>query len=139
MTKQHWVLNHLGTPWSLPDNDCWGLVRKVYQQELNISLPPIAVDDRDLRKIISAMEAHPEHERWERISFDDLQDKDVFVLGRGSRITHIGLYADVDGGGVAHSIEPTPNHNGLSGVVFQDVESLTLSGWKIFGCYRYKG
>ena len=58
-------------------------------------------------------------------------DGDVVLLRQAKNPVHCGLWLNIDGGGVLHCVRG-------SGVVFQNIHSLNLSGWFLDSYYRVK-
>ena len=56
---------------------------------------------------------------------------DVVLMRQAKNPVHAGLWLDIDGGGILHCVRG-------SGVVFQNIASLNLSGWFIDSYYRVK-
>jgi len=109
--------------------DCWGLFLTVQRQHFDRDLPEIPIDALDLRAVLDAFTAHPERQRWQSVSAAEEGDA---VLMRQSRYpVHIGVWLDIDGGGVLHAVRH-------AGVVFQTLAALNAHGWRIEGHYRFK-
>lgn len=49
----HWAVKYIGKPWINGEYDCWGLVRDIYKNELQIELSPIVTDATSLRDVLS--------------------------------------------------------------------------------------
>ena len=124
----------IGLPWVAgargPEAyDCWGLFLAVQRQHFGRDLPEIPVDALNLRAVLNAFTAHPERQRWQPVSAAEEGDA---VLMRQSRYpVHIGVWLDIDGGGVLHAVRN-------AGVVFQTLAALDAHGWRIEGHYRFK-
>ena len=124
----------IGLPWVAgargPEAyDCWGLFLAVQRQHFGRDLPEIPVDALNLRAVLDAFTAHPERQRWQLVSAAEEGDA---VLMRQSRYPiHIGVWLDIDGGGVLHAVRH-------AGVVFQTLAALEAHGWRIEGHYRFK-
>ena len=109
--------------------DCWGLFLAVQRQHFGRALPEIPVDALNLRAVLDAFTAHPERQRWQPVSAAEEGDA---VLMRQSRYpVHIGVWLDIDGGGVLHAVRH-------AGVVFQTLAALNAHGWRVEGHYRFK-
>ena len=109
--------------------DCWGLFLAVQRQHFGRALPEIPVDALNLRAVLDAFTAHPERQRWQPVSAAEEGDA---VLMRQSRYpVHIGVWLDIDGGGVLHAVRH-------AGVVFQTLAALDAHGWRIEGFYRFR-
>lgn len=75
---------------------------------------------------------HPSRQYWQR-TLTPL-DGDGVLLRRAQHPIHVGLWVAITPTeqGVLHCVEH-------SGVVFQNVASLSAVGWQREGCYRYEG
>lgn len=52
----HWAVKYIGKPWINGEYDCWGLVREIYKNELQIALSPIVTDATSLRDVFASSE-----------------------------------------------------------------------------------
>jgi cell wall-associated NlpC family hydrolase len=133
MHKQHWAIPLIGKPWQSghqgPDAfDCWGLLVWVYQQRYGIELPRIAVAEGSVREQVRAFHAHPERAHWQNI--EKPEEGDALLLRQSRHPIHVGIWIDANGeAGVLHALQG-------SGVVFQNLNSLQISGWSVEGIYR---
>jgi hypothetical protein len=124
----------IGLPWVVgatgPDAyDCWGLFVTVQRRHFHRTLPENPVDATNLRAVLDAFNGHPERQRWQRVIAEEEGDA---VLMRQSRYpVHIGVWLDIDGGGVLHAVRH-------AGVVFQTLAALDVHGWRIEGYYRFR-
>ena len=123
----HWAELYIGDSWVAGEHDCWGFVRRVYSEQFSIDVPVVDVDSHDLRAGIRAFDGHPERARWQETAV--MRDGDAVLMGQGQRAHHVGIWCDVDGGGVVHAIVG-------AGVVFQSRTALELAGWHILAAYR---
>lgn len=125
----------IGLPWVAGARgpqayDCWGLFLAVQREHFHRELPEIPVDAQDLRAVLDAFTTHPERQRWLGVCLPESGDA---VLMRQSRYpVHIGVWLDIDGGGVLHAVRH-------AGVVFQTLAALDIHGWRVEGVYRFKG
>lgn len=74
--------------------DCWGLVRLVYLQELNIVLPEFAeISPSDLRRVAHMIDGAKDSEEWSSVDRPNLEPFDVVVMSQygGIRNAHVGL------------------------------------------------
>lgn len=124
----HWAFEYIGDQWSAPDHDCWGFFRRVQRDRFGRDIPAVAVDAFNRRACAQAVESNPEREQW--VATDSPQEGDAVLLAHARHPSHVGLWIDVDGGGVLHCIRGT-------GVVFQPVKSLKQSGWGHLEYYRH--
>lgn len=121
--------DYIGTPWEAgsqgPDTyDCWGFFRMVQREHFGIDVPLIlAIDYDDPTALVNLFREHGENARWE--SVDVPQNGDAVIIHKPF---HIGLWLDVDGGGVLHCIRG-------AGVIFTYDAAWRLSG---FGRREYR-
>lgn len=131
----HWAEELIGRPWQAGGRgaqafDCWGLVRFCWRERFGIEAPEIPVDAADLRRVLDAFRDHPERLRWRLVAKPS--EGDAVLMRQSRHPVHVGLWLDVDGGGVLHAAR------GI-GVVFQNPRDLDLQGWRIEGFYRFTG
>lgn len=130
----HWAMNYLGKPWVSgkqgPDAfDCWGLVRYVQRWHYNRELSEIHVDADNVRAVVKEFTSHNERQNWQAV--DAPQDGDCLLLSQSKEPTHVGVWLDVDGGGLLHAVKGT-------GVVFSSRANIKLMGYNILGAYTCK-
>jgi hypothetical protein len=102
----------------------------VQRNHFGRELALIPVDALDLRVVLRTFNEHPERKRWQRVPNPKHGDA---VLMRQSRYpVHVGVWLDVDGGGVLHCAHGV-------GVVFQDLLALDRHGWRAEGFYAFRG
>lgn len=124
----------IGRPWVAgacgPEAyDCWGLFLAVQRQHFDRDLPEIPIDALDLRAVLDAFTAHPERQRWQPVS--PVEEGDAVLMRQSRYPVHIGVWLDIDGGGVLHAVRH-------AGVVFQSLAALDPHGWRIEGYYRFR-
>lgn len=130
----HWAENYIGKPWAAGASghtayDCHGVVRAVYREHLGIELCPVAADALSALSVARAMRDY-DYADWQDIVAPE-RDFDVVQMSMARRPHHVGVYLDIDGGGVLTSVE------GI-GVIFQPLSSLRRHGWNIVNVYRHK-
>jgi cell wall-associated NlpC family hydrolase len=128
----HWAEELIGRPYRAGGQgadvfDCWGLVRWVMAHRFGSQLPEIPVDPSDVRAILTAFRDHPERRNWSLVASPI--EGDCVLMRQSRHPIHVGVWLAADGGGVLHAVEG-------SGVVFQRVRDLLVSGWRIEGFYR---
>lgn len=109
--------------------DCWGFVRHVWREHFGIDVPIIECDKENPRAYAQRFMQHDERTNW--IKVDVPEDGDAVLLSQGVRPTHVGVYAEVDGGRVLHCLK------GM-GVVSQGLGSLKMNCWNVLGFYRHR-
>ncbi|MBR9971194.1 NlpC/P60 family protein [Magnetospirillum sulfuroxidans] len=143
----HWAIALIGLPWSVhggeaaneriaasggsgPDSfNCWEFVRMVQARHFGRLLPEIG-NPEDMLVMGRTFRDHPERRRWAKV--ETPAEGDCVLLRRSRHPIHVGVWLDVDGGGVLHCAEG-------AGVVFQRSDALALNGWAVEGFYRFIG
>ena len=128
----HWASAYIGLPWSAhgkgPDLfNCWEFVRAVQDRHFGRILPDIA-NPEDMLAMGRTFRDHPERQRWVKVEVP--AEGDCVLLRRSRHPIHVGIWLDVDCGGVLHCAQD-------AGVVFQRPDALRLNGWAVEGFYRY--
>lgn len=123
----HWAANYIGEPWVAGEHDCWAFARRVWREVFHWEVPAVDVDALDLRASIRAFERHPERARWLGVTI--YAEGDAILMGHGEHPHHVGVWCEVDGGGVLHAVQG-------AGVVFSNRQALAASGWRILAGYR---
>lgn len=113
-----------------PDEfDCWGLLRNVqmtcFDRDIQAIVPP--EDEDDLRALIKFIREHPEHQNW--IVVDEPVHGGGVEMSSSAHPHHIGVYLDIDGGGILHC--------STAGVTFDSLFNLRASGWRKMVFYKY--
>jgi hypothetical protein len=101
--------------------------------EINILLlrvETIHIEPDNLRLLIRTIRQHPVRREWQPTVYQ--REGDLALLRQSRHPVHVGVWLDVDGGGVLHCLRGC-------GVVFQTLASLRLSGWQIESFYTYIG
>lgn len=129
-----WAADYIGLPWVAgaqgPDAyDCMGFFRHVQGKHFGIQVPQIiAPDPDDASALVALFNQHEERSRWPRIATPE-HGCAVIV----HRPLHIGVWLDVDGGGVLHCVRGV-------GVIFTSSEAWRLSGFgrREYFCHEAK-
>lgn len=125
----HWAIQYLGQPWVEHDNDCWAFFRRVSADHFQRELSIIEIDTANLRACIDQFLNHTEHRYWKKT--DTPTDGDAVLMSQGHMPTHVGMWLDVDGGGVLHCVKG-------AGVIFTKTSQLRVLGYKVVAYYAYK-
>ena len=125
----NWITTYLGQPWINGQQDCWQLVRDVYRNQLQIDLPQIVVDAKNLRAVLTEMESSPHLSDW--ISINKPEHWSLVFWSQHTRPSHVGVYLNVDGGRILHNTQRT-------GTVCQPVHDMSQQGWCHPRYYRYR-
>lgn len=128
----HWAIQYLGMPWVSghegPESfDCWGLVRYVQQQHFNRNVPSILVDANNIHAVVKEFTANDERSQWQEVEHP--KEGDCLLLSQNKRPTHVGIWLEVDGGGLLHAVQG-------AGVVFTGLKNIKHMGYNILGAYR---
>ena len=132
---EHWSNKYLRIPFkdkgrSENGSDCWGLVRIIYQKELNVELPSYLEYNNtlDVRKIPSLLKVNSESD-WSRVELGDEQPYDVVVLNLRNNPMHVGVV--VEKGFMVHCEKGRETYH---------TEYTKHADWKnrIYGIFRHK-
>ena len=116
----------IGKQWeagqSGPDTfDCWGLIRYIYNESLDIQLPFVPIWDY-IDKSVSQYRS-----QWVQIKHDKRSDFDLIVFYSGFRLVHVGLSYQKD---VIHC------QKGY-GVSIEQIFKM-MFGYTFYETYRYR-
>lgn len=126
----HWAMQYLGQPWVSGTNDCFAFFRRVQRVHFARDVPFYNVDADDLRDTLRAFDVNPERGNW--VETQVPEDGDAVLMSQNRRPSHVGLWLDLNGGGVLHCVKG-------SGVIFSRRDHLQQMGYSVLGFYRYKG
>ena len=96
---------YLGIPWEAGGQgpnayDCLGFARMIQSRHFGVDMPAIVVPDYDdSRALIGLLGSHGERSMWDPVHAPKHGD-----LALIRTPTHIGVWLDVDGGGVIHCL-----------------------------------
>lgn len=86
--------------------DCYGLARHLQHVFFGRHLPLFSLPaDAGRFAIASAIAVHPERGRWDKV--DKPADGHMAIMARQDCGFHMGVYLDLDGGVIAHTLEQT--------------------------------
>lgn len=123
----HWAEKYIGEPWVAGVHDCWAFVRRVWAEQFGRDVPAVDVDACNKLACVRAFTGHDDRANWELI--DTPYEGCAVLLSQSQHPSHVGVWVDVDGGGVLHCVEHI-------GVIFQTISSLRLSGWNKLEYYQ---
>lgn len=105
--------------------NCWGLLRYVLRYNFGVIIPNVPIHDAtaSVQWFVNGVRAGEVIELPGPVH-------GAGVLLRGGDAPHVGVYLDIDGGGVLHALEDL-------GVVFSPMDSLRVLGYSRLKYYRY--
>ena len=109
----HWVNDYIGLPWVAyargPDKfDCWGLVLDVLSKQFQIDLPQyLTVKTDDPQGMTESMLMALQQDLVESVNQPNHGAiACCYIVVNGQELMrHVGIYLDIDGGGILHSYE----------------------------------
>lgn len=104
--------------------NCWGLIYYVRKNFFDVALPLIPIGDDETCRDVFKAKVNAGH--WEAVAIPGHGDP---VLMRDGNASHVGIYLDLDGGGILHSLEGV-------GVVFTKMVHLRSLGFSRSVFYR---
>ena len=135
----HWAGQYIGLPYQEdafgPDAfNCWTFLFHVQQIHFGRSLP-FAPDEIDVTNILAIMRRFSQADLaslgWHPVTVPE--DGDVVFMGHGKKPHHVGIFADINRGGIVHCVEG-------QGVVFaRPSDPATRMSWRLIEYYRYLG
>lgn len=120
---------YIGLPWVAGGRgpeayDCWGLLKHCRDTYFDVGLPDAPIGDEAACRQLFATKS--ERGDWTPVAIPEHGDP---ALLRGGRSPHVGIYLDIDGGGILHSLE---GH----GIIFTYVARLRSLGFGRTTFYR---
>lgn len=122
--KKNWPIDYIGQRWIAGENDCWSFCLKVWKEVFNTHVPPM--DTFNIAASAKIFNKTNEINKWTRIEHP--QEGCAVAMGKSKYITHVGIWHNIESGGVVHCVE-------YSGAVFSNLKSLFVHGWNILGFY----
>lgn len=108
-----------------PDNyNCWGLLYHVQRTYFAVDMPMAPIGDPD--KLRHMFADHINASVWALVEKPKHGDG---ALMRSGDNPHVGIYLDIDGGGILHALEGV-------GVVFTTLDQLNVVGFARTKYYR---
>lgn len=102
----HWAIQYYGVPWKplgrdMSGFDCYGLFKHVQREHFNIDVPEIRINPiADTSGKFRAFKEHNEFNNWHEVKTP--KDGDAVLMGAGNCVSHIGIFLEVDLGGILH-------------------------------------
>jgi len=119
--SEHWAVKYIGKPYRVgasgPDAyDCWGLVRKVYEDEFRIFLPirPVPIEPSVMEKSEAILKNIMVD--WEP-AFKPFEGAGV-AMSKNMVFHHVGVYTEADGGKIIHAWD---EHSGVVATSHRDL------------------
>lgn len=126
--KQHWCEKYLGRKWDATEYNCWHFFRDAYAQERGICLPIYEVSAEDTKAVAKTIGRELDLREWKRVA--NPAEFDGVALGKGSQLTHVGIYTEADGGRIVHC-------NQGHGVVAMSLQQMEREGYRLIQFYRH--
>lgn len=121
----HWAAQYIGQPWEAGVSDCWHFARRVWRERWGWEIP--AVLGAGAGPIAARRALADVPVEWSETKRP--QEGDAVMMALGRHPCHVGVWIDVDGGGVLHSIEGP-------GVIYTAGPRLVALGYRVCGFYR---
>lgn len=130
----HWAFQYIGLPWvngaQGPNSfDCWSFLRFIQEKHYGINVPIIDVDADNWRQVVKNFTHNEERQHW--VAAVVPKDGDAVLMRHSKYPSHVGVWLDVDGGGVLHCVRG-------EGVVFTSMTALKFAGWGKIEFYRHE-
>lgn len=129
----HWCLKYIGNPYDIDGEkgyNCWTFAREILKEHFNLDVSEIVYNPHHLLSVAKTISHQKNLPHWSKITGRKRNDGDVVLLSKADTPIHVGVWLNVDGGGVIHCAEG-------SGVVFSSRSSLNNNFWTIKGVYRH--
>lgn len=116
----------IGLPWEIGAEgphayDCWGLARMIQREVFGREVPAVTEPPESTRALMRFIKEHAERSNWRRV--EEPSHGCMVEMAHNSHPFHIGVFLDIDGGGIVHSMRG-------QGVCWDRVATLRLSGWR---------
>ena len=139
--NMHWANEYIGTPYlrggdGLGGFDCWTFFRHVQKEQFSRDIPFVNSDvyDGGIRAMRDAFEgddALKVRTDWQQMPTDmDWADGSAVLMRQLKDPHHIGIWLNIDGGGVLHCVKNM-------GVVFSNRSNLRKDRWRIVEVYNH--
>lgn len=125
---------YIGIPWARGGTgphayNCWNFVRHIQLAHFGRDLPQVEVDEDRPMTFVRTLYRHSTRRSWAATATP--REGDCVEMGSGGTVTHIGIWVDVDGGGVLHCVQ------GM-GVVFSN-RFVVRGDWPLLKFWRWMG
>lgn len=125
----------IGTPWKRGSEgpssyDCWSAAKLIEETFFGRHMPSFTDPPSDLRALARLIKDHPHRKCWQRV--EKPVHGALVELAHVKHAFHIGVFLNVDGGGIFHC-------NQGSGVGFDKEIVLKAAGWRGFYYHDWIG
>lgn len=103
--------------------DCWGAAQVIQKRLFNRNMPDIKDPPTDIRRLMVFIHNHEARSQWVRA--DTKRHGQLVELAHGNHPFHIGVYLDVEGGGIIHSLANI-------GISWDRELTMKAAGWRKF-------
>lgn len=106
-----------------PDEyDCWGLAKFIQKELFGRELPSIQESPSSLKGLMNFVKEHEVRKKWQVAKNYPIHGQ-LVELSKSENPFHIGVYLNIDGGGILHSIDKL-------GVCFDKIRIMKIMGWR---------
>ena len=126
----HWALDYIGRAWVKGVHECGHFFVEVQRDRFGTACEVIAADADSVLSCVRALAgSHAEFRHW--IEVEAPREGDAVQMSHSRHPHHVGVWVEVDGGGVLHCVEG-------AGVVFSTRKALRACGWNIVSIKRHR-
>lgn len=130
----HWASQYIGQRWESgatgPDAwDCGTFARHVEREHFGRDIPHTFADANNIHEVVRVLN-RIDLADWHEVGSP--KDGDGAILAHSRFGSHVGVWLDIDGGGVLHCQQG-------AGVIFTPANKLAVSGWARVRYYRPGG
>lgn len=124
----------LGSPYDVRGEKgffhCWSFAKYLQKQLWDRDLVEIKLESSHIRDLVKLVRGHPAHYDWKVV--ERPVHGGLVEMSHSRHPHHIGVWLDLDGGGIAHCEAP-------AGVSFDPLVALKAAGWRRFTFYEWCG
>lgn len=123
------LVSLIGKPYKLgyegPDYyDCWGLAKHIQSVMFGRHMPSIKTPPEKVAGLVKFVKTHEARKQW-TLAKSYPKHGQLVEMSTNELPFHIGVYLNIDGGGIIHSHENC-------GVCFDTMPLMKIAGWRRF-------
>jgi hypothetical protein len=126
--NRHWCERYLGRKWHPTEFNCWHFLALVYEQERGVRLPLYSTDAQNTKAVARKISEVIDLGEW--VQVQKPEEFDGVAMGKGSQVTHVGVWTESDGGAIIHNNE---GH----GVIAMNLQQARIHGYGLLKFYRH--